>query len=144
MLHQRRVTVAQRHEDPLAAAEANPDQSMQKCKKSSPVAERQSIQSEAIPPNVIGIARNNTTTQSTSPSIVATGLDPVVHADERRSKHRIVDAARRRGLPGQAKSSQATTRRAWDRVPISYLFAYSPVKRGVAYSATSRIVLRAC
>jgi hypothetical protein len=66
MLHQRRVTVAQRHEDPLAAAEANPDQSMQKCKKSSPVAERQSIQSEAIPPNVIGIARNNTTTQSTS------------------------------------------------------------------------------
>jgi hypothetical protein len=45
--------VALRHEDPLAPAEANPDHSKQKWKKSSAVGARQSIQSERIPPWVL-------------------------------------------------------------------------------------------
>jgi hypothetical protein len=45
--------VALKHEDLLAPAEANPDHSKQKCKKSSAVGARQSIQSERIPSRVL-------------------------------------------------------------------------------------------
>jgi hypothetical protein len=123
----------------------NPEQSMQKRKKSSALAGADRFNLKRYRRGFSNCERACwfSNRQHRAPSVVTTGLDPVVHADVPRSKHRLFDAAQPHGLPGRRRAKAtpfcerlcpAMTQR-WRGGPqfASYLFVQRNKQRRPAY-----------